>query len=95
MPGLPGVVLPQEAMILAEKTRPGDIVFAGITGGSSALMTLPVPEISLEEKKVVNKLLLTCGANIIEINAVRKHLSQIKGGRLVVGLQKIFTPKHI
>jgi hydroxypyruvate reductase/glycerate 2-kinase len=36
----------------------------------------------LEEKKAVNRLLLTCGANIVEINAVRKHLSQIKGGRL-------------
>lgn len=82
IPDEAGHIAAQEAMTLAEKTRPGDIVFAGITGGSSALMTLPVPEISLEEKKVVNKLLLTCGANIIEINAVRKHLSQIKGGRL-------------
>jgi len=82
IPDEAGHIAAQKAMILAEKTRPGDIVFAGITGGSSALMTLPVPEISLEEKKVVNKLLLTCGANIIEINAVRKHLSQIKGGRL-------------
>jgi len=82
IPDEAGYIAAQEAMTLAKKTRPGDIVFAGITGGSSALMTLPVPEISLEEKKVVNKLLLTCGANIIEINAVRKHLSQIKGGRL-------------
>jgi len=82
IPDEAGHIAAQEAMTLAKKTRPGDIVFAGITGGSSALMTLPVPEISLEEKKVVNKLLLTCGANIIEINTVRKHLSQIKGGWL-------------
>lgn len=82
IPDEAGLIAAKEAMTLAKKIRPGDIVFAGITGGSSALMPLPVPEVSLEEKKAVNKLLLTCGANIIEINAVRKHLSQIKGGRL-------------
>ena len=72
----------KEALALAQQTRPGDIVFAGITGGSSALMPYPVEGVSLDEKKLVNKLLLTCGANIIEINAVRKHLSRIKGGWL-------------
>ncbi len=72
----------REALALAERTGPGDIVFACITGGSSALWPLPVKGITLEEKKQVNRLLLSCGANIIEINAVRKHLSQIKGGRL-------------
>ena len=82
IPDEAGLKAAKEVITLAKKTRPGDIVFACITGGSSALMPLPVPEVSLEEKKVVNKLLLTCGANIIEINAVRKHLSQIKGGRL-------------
>ena len=82
IPDEAGLIAAKGAITLAKKTRPGDIVFACITGGSSALMPLPVPEVSLEEKKVVNKLLLTCGANIIEINAVRKHLSQIKGGRL-------------
>lgn len=71
-----------EALALARQTRPGDIVFAGITGGSSALMPYPVEGVTLDEKKLVNKLLLTCGANIIEINAVRKHLSRIKGGWL-------------
>lgn len=71
-----------EALALARKTAPGDIVFAGITGGSSALMPYPVEGVTLEEKKLVNKLLLTCSANIIEINAVRKHLSRIKGGWL-------------
>jgi len=82
IPDEAGLIAAKEVMTLAKKIRPGDIVFAGITGGSSALMPLPIPEVSLEEKKAVNKLLLTCGANIIEINAVRKHLSQIKGGRL-------------
>jgi len=72
----------QKLLALTKKIMPDDIVFACITGGSSALISLPVKEISLEDKRVVNELLLTCGANIIEINAVRKHLSQIKGGRL-------------
>jgi glycerate-2-kinase len=71
-----------EALALARNTQPGDIVFAGITGGSSALMPYPVEGVTLEEKKLVNRLLLTCSANIIEINAVRKHLSRIKGGWL-------------
>jgi glycerate-2-kinase len=70
------------ALALARQTQPNDIVFGCMTGGSSALMPLPVEGITLEEKKEVNRLLLTCGANIYEINAVRKHLSRIKGGRL-------------
>lgn len=72
----------EEALSLARKTRPGDLVFACITGGSSALMPYPVEGVTLEDKRLVNRLLLTCSANIIEINAVRKHLSRIKGGWL-------------
>lgn len=75
-----------QALSLARLTGPGDIVFGCVTGGSSALMPFPVPEVTLEDKKSVNKLLLTCGANIYEINAVRKHLSQIKGGRLAMAV---------
>ena len=71
-----------QAIALARQTQPSDIVFGCVTGGSSALMPLPVDGVTLEEKKEVNRLLLTCGANIYEINAVRKHLSQIKGGWL-------------
>lgn len=77
-----GMSASQDILDLAKRTGPKDLVFACITGGSSALMPLPVPEVSLEDKKKANRLLLTCGANIIEINAVRKHLSLIKGGQL-------------
>ena len=77
-----GMRAAEEILALARKTGPDDLVFACITGGSSALMPLPVPEIALDDKKEANRVLLTCGANIIEINAVRKHLSRIKGGRL-------------
>ncbi|MBW2604739.1 MAG: glycerate kinase [Deltaproteobacteria bacterium] len=81
-----------KAIELAKQTKPGDIVFGCVTGGSSALMPLPVPGVSLEEKKLVNMLLLTCGANIYEINAVRKHLSRIKGGKLA---QAIHPDAHL
>ncbi|MDR1658980.1 MAG: DUF4147 domain-containing protein [Desulfovibrio sp.] len=86
IPGEAGLAAARRVLDLARGTAPGDIVLACITGGSSALMPLPVPEISLEDKKIASELLLTCGANIVEINAVRKHLSRIKGGLLALAL---------
>jgi hydroxypyruvate reductase/glycerate 2-kinase len=59
-----------------------DLVICLISGGGSALMPYPVEEISLEGKQRITELLLSCGAQIGEINAVRKHLSKVKGGRL-------------
>ena len=82
IPNEAGMAAAREVLALARRTKARDLVIACITGGSSALMPLPVPEITLDDKKIANRLLLTCGANIIEINAVRKHLSLIKGGRL-------------
>jgi glycerate-2-kinase len=76
----------RRTLALARQTRPGDVVLACYTGGSSALLPYPVADVSLEEKKTVTRQLLACGANIVEINAVRKHLSQIKGGRLATAL---------
>lgn len=61
---------------------PDDLVLALISGGGSALMTAPAHGMTLEDKQVVNRLLLHSGATIEEMNAVRKHLSAIKGGRL-------------
>lgn len=71
---------------IAEKAQQNDIVFCAITGGSSALMPLPVSSISLEGKRRINELLLASGATIREINAVRKHLSDIKGGKLALSI---------
>jgi hydroxypyruvate reductase len=59
-----------------------DLVLCLISGGASALLPLPADPITLDEKQEVTKLLLACGASIHEINAVRKHISQIKGGQL-------------
>jgi glycerate-2-kinase len=82
IPDESGFEASHKALDTAAKTQKDDIVFGCITGGSSALLSFPVEGISLEDKKAVNRLLLTCGANIVEINVVRKHLSKIKGGRL-------------
>lgn len=59
-----------------------DLVIALMSGGASALMEQPAPGLTLEDLARVNRALLRCGAAIHEMNAVRKHLSAIKGGRL-------------
>jgi len=53
-----------------------------LSGGASALLPMPADAIRLEEKQEITQLLLDCGADIGEINTIRKHISQIKGGRL-------------
>lgn len=72
----------QLMLSMAETLTDKDLVFAGITGGSSALLALPVEGITLEDIQQVNQLLMLSGADIVQINAVRKHLSRIKGGWL-------------
>ncbi|MFT3666546.1 glycerate kinase type-2 family protein [Piscinibacter sp.] len=67
---------------LAQGLGADDLVLCLISGGGSALLTLPAPGITLEEKQAVNQALLRSGAAIDEMNCVRKHLSAIKGGRL-------------
>jgi len=59
-----------------------DMVICLISGGGSALMPYPIDEVSLEDKQSITELLLSSGAEIGEINTVRKHLSKIKGGQL-------------
>ena len=59
-----------------------DLVLALISGGGSALLTLPAPGLTLKDKQAINSALLRSGASIHEMNCVRKHLSAIKGGRL-------------
>jgi hydroxypyruvate reductase len=59
-----------------------DLVVALISGGASALLSLPAPGLSVDDKRAVNRALLKSGAPISEMNCVRKHLSAIKGGRL-------------
>jgi hydroxypyruvate reductase len=64
-----------------------DLVLCLISGGASALLALPAPGLTLADKQEVNRALLKSGANIVEMNTVRKHLSAIKGGRLAIAAQ--------
>jgi glycerate-2-kinase len=70
------------ARYVQSKVKEEDLVFFLITGGASALMVQPVEGISLKDKMEVNQLLLDCGAEISEINCVRKRISALKGGKL-------------
>jgi len=67
---------------LASEAEEEDLVITLISGGGSALMPLPAEGITLEDKKIATSLLLKCGATINEINALRKHISALKGGQL-------------
>ncbi len=69
-------------LALAGSAGPDDLVLCLISGGGSALLTLPADGLTLEDKQAVNRALLASGADITAMNAVRKHLSAIKGGRL-------------
>jgi len=68
----------------AASAGPEDLVLCLISGGGSSLLTRPASSISFKEKREINQFLLRCGANIAEMNCVRKHLSGIKGGRLAL-----------
>jgi len=69
---------------LVKGLGPEDLLLCLISGGGSALLSLPASGITLDDKQALNKALLKSGANINEMNCVRKHLSAIKGGRLAV-----------
>lgn len=72
----------ERALALAGTLGPDDLLIALISGGGSALMTKPAPGLTMAEKLSVTSALLKSGANIAELNCVRKHLSAVKGGRL-------------
>jgi len=82
VPDQNGVEGARRIAALAAGAGPRDLVLALISGGGSALLPLPAEPVMLEEKQTTTRLLLACGATIHEINAVRKHLSAIKGGQL-------------
>ncbi len=72
----------QRILKLAQGLGEKDLLFFLVSGGGSAQVCLPARGVSLDEKKRLTEMLLSAGANIAELNTVRKHLSQIKGGRL-------------
>ena len=82
LPDARGVAGAERIGDIARAAGEGDLMLCLISGGASALLPLPAPPVTLAEKQEVTRLLLECGAEIGEINAIRKHLSAIKGGQL-------------
>lgn len=82
VPDAAGLAAAQRILAMTQGLTADDLVLCLISGGGSSLLTLPAEGLTLEEKQRINKDLLNSGANIGEMNCVRKHLSRIKGGRL-------------
>jgi len=82
IPDEAGVFGAKKIMQLVEKPEENDLVICLISGGGSALMPFPAVGITLQDKQRLTDALLKCGATIDEINAVRKHISDLKGGNL-------------
>jgi glycerate 2-kinase len=82
VPDLPGEKGAARIAGIARNAQAGDLIIGLISGGASALLPLPATPVTLEETQATTRLLLDCGANIHEINCVRKHISAIQGGQL-------------
>jgi len=82
VPDAAGLAAAERILQLTQGLTPDDLVLFLISGGGSALLTLPADGLTLEDKQRINRDLLNSGAGIGEMNCVRKHLSRIKGGRL-------------
>ncbi len=82
VPDAAGLAASEKLMALTHGLTADDLVICLISGGGSALLSLPAPSLTLADKQAVNRALLHSGASIGEMNCVRKHLSAIKGGRL-------------
>jgi glycerate 2-kinase len=76
----------RRTMMLADSAGPRDLVFCLISGGASALWCLPAEGLDLDDMRATSEVLLRSGADIHEINTIRKHISAIKGGRLAAAI---------
>jgi glycerate 2-kinase len=88
IPDQRGVEATQELIRLLKQVQDNDLVLCLISGGGSALFTAPAGGLSLQDLRLTTELLLKCGANIVEVNQVRKHLDIVKGG----GVAKLIFP---
>lgn len=82
LPNAAGLAASQRILQLVEGAARDDLFIGLISGGSSALMSCPLPGITLEDERDVTEALLKTSARILEINAVRRHISAVNGGRL-------------
>jgi glycerate 2-kinase len=73
---------------LVDDARPGDLFIGLLSGGSSALMNCPQPGISIDDEASITRQLLTAGARILEVNAVRRHISAVNGGRVAQRIER-------
>jgi len=91
VPDEAGVQGTRQILDLLSQADEKTLVLCVISGGGSALTPAPVDGVSLQDKQKTTQLLLACGANIVELNAIRKHLSQIKGG----GMARVAFPATV
>jgi glycerate 2-kinase len=82
VPDEAGQAAAERILAMVQGLTQDDLVLCLISGGGSSLLAFPADGLSLADKQGINKALLSSGANISEMNCVRKHLSRIKGGRL-------------
>ena len=82
IPDVAGLEAGRQVMALVKTLTRDDLLIVLLSGGASSLLPAPVSGITLQDKQQTTKLLLRSGATIHEINAVRKHLSSVKGGQL-------------
>ena len=82
LPDLNGVSGTNEIMDVLKKADEKTLVICLLSGGASSLLVSPITDLNLEDKQSVTDLLLKAGANINELNTIRKHLSNVKGGRM-------------
>jgi hydroxypyruvate reductase len=91
LPSKSGVEGAGKMVHLLEKLGPHDLAICLISGGGSALIPLPAGDLKLEDIQETTRLLLRCGATVQELNAIRKHLSAVKGGQMA----KVAHPARI
>lgn len=82
-PGAKSIAATGDLLDFLKDCNENDLVICLISGGASSLMTSPIDGVSLEDIQSITKQLLSCGATIHEINTIRKHLDQVKGGGLI------------
>ena len=91
VPDANSVLAAEEILAAVQGLGPDDLVLALISGGGSAVMCLPAPGLTLDDKRITNRLLLNSGLDIRTMNAVRRRLSAIKGGKLAAAA----GPAHV
>lgn len=89
IPNEEGLRACKEMLELVDSSTPDDLFIVVISGGSSALMSCPIDGLSLEDEMETTDIVLKSGAGVIELNAIRRHISQMNGGKLAQRIQAV------